>query len=270
MRRLALLFLVGCEPAASTLPVPEVRAARVEVLPAAPDDPAWSKAPLHLAELRLQDLVEPRRMKPGAAQLRVQALTDGRRIAFRLAWKDATADDVRQPARFSDACAVQFPAVPSTDLPAPQMGEKGRPVEITYWSAALQAAADGRPDDLKAFYPNAQVDHYPFAAPPLEKDPQARDQMARLYAPARSLGNFSRKPVQELVAQGPGTLAPAPSGASEGQGRRDAEGWRVVLSRPLPAAAHVAFAVWDGAEQDVGSRKLWVPWTPLKVEGTKR
>jgi hypothetical protein len=239
----------------------DVRAARVAALPAAPGDAAWDRVPAHSAELRVQDLVEPRKMKPGIAKVRVQALGDGRSVAFRLAWADPTADVVRLPASFGDACAVQLPAAVSADLPAPQMGEKGRKVEIAWWSAAAQS----RPDDLKALYPNAHVDHYPFDA---AQDPAARESMAALYSPGRALDRFGRKAVQDLVAEGPGTLVPAAAQVSEGKGTRSADGWAVVIVRPAPKAArtHVSFAVWNGSEQDAGSRKMWTPWIPLVLE----
>ena len=38
-------------------------------------------------------------------------------------------------------------------VPAPQMGEAGRSVEITYWSAAWQAIVDGRGDTIQDVYP---------------------------------------------------------------------------------------------------------------------
>jgi len=47
--------------------------------------------------------------------------------------------------------AVQLPAATTPDVPAPQMGEEGKPVEITYWSAIFQATVNGRKDDIQAF-----------------------------------------------------------------------------------------------------------------------
>ncbi len=276
MKRLflaAAAALGACDAPAAGPVSQEIRLHPVAVLPSGPEDPAWDAAPVHAAALRPQDMVEPRKMEGLAKQIRIRALCDGRSLAFRLDWSDASEDSVRIPSRFSDACAVQLPAVLSPDLPAPQMGEKGRVVQISYWSAAGQAAVDGRPDDLKAFYPNAHVDHYPFDAPGLEKSPDDRERMRLRYAPARAVGNPAagpaKKAVQDLVAQGPGTLSPAPVVMSDGRGRRVAAGWSVVLLRPLPegfapgSRTHASFAVWNGSEEDAGSRKLWVPWTPL-------
>lgn len=268
-----VVLLAACEPAKPPAPPTDVRAVEVKKLPVKTDDAAWDAAPVYAAKLQLQDVVEPRKMKPGATELQVQALTDGRSVAFRLRWKDAAGDSERRPAVFGDACAVQLPSDASPDLPSPMMGEKSREVEITHWSAAAQSAVDGKAVDIKTLYPNAHVDHYPFTAPPLEKDPTAQEGLARAYAPAVAAGNAwpPAKAVVDLVAQGPGTLRPAPASVSEGVGKRTADGWVVVISRPLPkgiavgSRSAVAFAVWDGSVEDAGSRKMWAPWVPLIV-----
>ena len=271
----AALILAGCGKPAPPPPPVDVRAPQVAALPVSPDDAAWNTAPMFPAPLVLQDMVEPRKMQAGIAEVQVRALTDGTSIAFRLEWADATDDTFRAQAMFTDSCAVQLPAVTSPDTPAPQMGEKGRPVEITFWSASAQASVDGRPDDIKVLHPNAQIDHYPFQAPVLDKDPAAKKEMEGLYAPARSLGNISAvppgKPVQDLIAEGPGTLSTASGMPSAGKGKRTAAGWAVVISRPLPKGlapggkSQVAFAVWDGSAQDVGARKMRTVWIPLVV-----
>jgi hypothetical protein len=159
------------------------------------------------------------------------------------------------------------------------MGEPGRGVEITYWRAVWQAAVDGRPDSIRALYPGASVDHYPFEAAPLDDDPAAREEMATRYAPARAVGNrmagSRRRPVEDLVAEGPGTLSPATEQDSTGSGARTATGWAVMLERDLPDAlaaskrAQVAFAVWDGARGEVGARKMRSVWVPIVMEAKR-
>ena len=62
---------------------------------------------------------------------------------------------------------------------------------------------------------------------------------------------------------------------SVAKGLHKAAGWAVVLSRPLPAGlapggrSQVAFAVWEGSKQEVGSRKMRTGWTPLSLEGAR-
>jgi hypothetical protein len=269
---------VACQkaPPTSTAEVAVVGRASV---PSDPNDAAWQDVPVHLAALLPQDLMEPRLLKPTTAEVRVRAITDGTRIALRLDWADSTKSDLPGPDRFSDACAVQFPAKVTAEMAAPQMGEKGKPVEITFWRAAWQATVDGRGDTIKDLYPGATVDHYPFQAAPLEKDPQAQREMEARYSPARALGNRMagprERPVEDLIAEGPGTLAPAPTAASAGRGRRTESGWSVLISRNLPEGlgpgkrSQVAFAVWEGSHDEAGSRKMRTGWIPIVVEAKR-
>jgi DMSO reductase family type II enzyme heme b subunit len=275
----AAVVLVGVSCAKKpNLSLGEVKAVRTAALAASPDDSAWAALPVHVAPLVPQDMVEPRLLKASTPEVRVRAMHDGTSMAFLLEWTDATRNDLPGPARFTDACAVQLPAAPpARDLPAPQMGEKGRGVEITYWRAAWQAVVDGRGDTLRDLYPNATVDHYPFEAASLVPGSPEQREAALRYAPARALGNPMagprQKPVEDLVAEGPGTLAPGAETGSNGKGVRRAAGWSVVLSRRLPNGAavpgrsQVAFAIWDGADEESGARKMRTVWIPLNLEG---
>jgi DMSO reductase family type II enzyme heme b subunit len=156
------------------------------------------------------------------------------------------------------------------------MGHGGRPVEITLWKASWQAWVDGRTDDIRSIYPNAAIDHYPFEAPSLTPGSEAQREMALRYAPARRLGNIAEGPreraVEDLLAEGPGTLEPAAEQRSRGRGGRTATGWQVVIVRPLPVRlgpggrSEIAFAVWDGEHHEVGARKMRSAWVPLAVE----
>jgi hypothetical protein len=253
----------------------EVTAVSGTSLAAAPDDPAWQRVPVHVAALLPQDVVEPRLLAPTTSAVEVQAMTDGASIAFRLAWAAPARSDRVVPAVFSDACAVQLPAAAGGDAPNPMMGEAARPVEITYWRAAWQAAVDGRPDTLAALYPNARVDTYPFESPSLAPGSPEQLAMATRYAPARALGGAMAGPrdgaVQDLVATGPGTLAPAERTVSTGSGKATPTGWAVVIVRPVPRGvaaggrSQVAFAVWQGAKGEVGARKMRTGWIPLQL-----
>jgi hypothetical protein len=274
---LGLLLAVapGCrreEPVSTT----EVILAPVKAVPEAPDDAAWRTAPEHLAKLILQDMVEPRLMTPSTPHVRVRALTDGRDVAFRLEWPDSTHNDRNLPGEFADACAIQLPATITPDVPAPQMGEYGRPVEIAFWSAAWQAEVDGRGDTITDRYPHASIDHYAYEAPPLKDDPVSQQELALLYAPARAVRNPVAGPrtsaVDDLIAAGPGTVMPALNGNSRGQGQRTPDGWAVVITRRLPEGlsghtrGQIALAVWDGAREEAGARKMRTGWIPVTLE----
>jgi len=255
---------------------PEIVARGVATLPGDPEDRIWEKAPVHVATLLLQDMVEPRLLEASTTHVRIQALADGSRLAIRMSWDDSTRSDLLAPGKFGDACAVQFPVEGGADLPAPQMGEEGRPVEIAFWSAAWQALVDGRPRDIHAIYPGAKVDHYPYEAGSLEPGSSEQTAMESRYAPARAVGNPVAgphdRPVQDLLAAGPGTLTPAERTLSDGKGRFASASWVVLVSRPLPATlahtgrAQAAFAVWEGGNREAGARKMRTGWIPISLE----
>jgi len=271
---ISCVLLIGTPACREQVPPPstEVVLSRAAEVPLDPAHAAWQQAPEYTAVLIPQDLVEPRQLTTTTAAVRVRAITDDDEVAFRLEWDDPTRNDLEGASRFSDACAVQVPQKVEAHVPAPQMGEPDRLVEIAYWNASWQAHVDGRGDSITDLYPNATVDHYPFEAAPLVNNPATQKAMAVRYAPARAVGNPvagpPSTPVQDLVAEGPGTLAFASSSTSRGKGVRTIGGWAVVIVRDeLPASAgmassQVAFAVWDGSQEEVGARKMRTGWIP--------
>jgi DMSO reductase family type II enzyme heme b subunit len=246
-------------------------------LPADPGDAAWSTAPEHVAKLLLQDLVEPRLQKASTPEVRVRAFASGSEIAFRLEWPDRSVDDLPGAGRFNDGCAVQVAQKAGAAIPDPQMGMAANGVAITFWRADWQATVNGRGDTIRTLYPNALIDHYPSEAPSLEKGSAAQQQLALQYSPADSVGNRRAGPrttaVEDLLAEGPGTLVPAPSTRSRGSGVRTATGWSVVIARPIPdgltprTPSQIAFAVWEGHAQEAGARKMRTGWIPLSIRG---
>lgn len=272
---IAALSLAACREEPQPVPSGIVVSSAV-TLPLDPQDDAWDQTPEYVTQLVPQDMVEPRQMTPTTPEVLVRALTNGTDLAIRLEWEDASTDDVPALARFSDACAIQFPDDSGPSIPAPQMGEPGRPVAITYWRAAWQSIVDGRAGELKDLYPNASIDHYPFNAASLEPGSPPQKAMETRYAPARALHNVMagprESPVEDLVAEGPGTLTPADSNGSRGKGVRTPTGWAVVLARPMPfqltgpAHRQVAVAVWDGAQDETGARKMRTAWVSMVVE----
>ncbi len=271
---LALSFSLSCQKA--QVPTAEVNVVQVKEITLDPAAPVWNDISLHTSKMILQDLVDPRLMEASTAEVNVKAMTDGSEIAFRLEWIDETRSDMPGPKHFIDGCAVQLPAKIDPNVPAPQMGEVGKNVEISFWRADWQAIVEGRADNINALYPNATVDHYPSEAKPLESDPKAQAEAALRYAPARALGNRRAgprdQPVEDLIAEGPSTLSPAPNAISKGKGVRTAKGWSVVISRPVPAGfstalpSQIAFAIWEGSHTEVGARKMRTGWVPLIVK----
>lgn len=268
---LALLFATSCNKV--QVPTPEVNVAQVKEITLDPNAAVWDAVSLHASKMILQDLVEPRLLEPSTSEVMVKAITNGGEIAFRLEWLDESQSDMPGPRHFIDGCAVQLPSKADPNVPAPQMGEVGKTVEISYWRADWQAIVEGRADNINALYPNASIDHYPAEAKPLENNPQAQAETAARYAPARALGSrrsgTREQPVEDLIAEGPSTLSPAPNSLSKGKGVKTPKGWAVVISRPMPAGfsaampSQIAFAVWEGSHIEVGARKMRTGWVPL-------
>lgn len=275
---IALAAASGCRRPPA--PAAEVVATSAATLPSEPGDRAWDNVPEYVAPLMLQDLVEPRLMTPSTREVRVRALSNGEELAFRLEWADEAANDALDAGRFPDACAVQLPQKAEVNAPDPQMGQPGRAVEIAYWRADWQASVDGRDDSIQALHPNATVDHYPFEAPSLTQGSEPQRQMARRYAPADAVGNRRggkrTSAVEDLTAEGPGTLGPAPTTTSRGRGVRTPRGWAVVITRRMPDGlgarrrTQVAFAVWEGSAQESGARKMRSGWAGLSIGEARR
>ena len=97
----AVLVCVGCRQV-SPPPLTNVVAKSAATLPTDPADSAWNTAPEYLAKLILQDLVEPRLLKPSTCEVRVRAMSDGQSLACRLQWNDASTNDLPGPAEFLD------------------------------------------------------------------------------------------------------------------------------------------------------------------------
>jgi DMSO reductase family type II enzyme heme b subunit len=266
-----LLLFASCRR--GVILTPDVQVVSAPKISLEATDSVWNNAPTHGSKLILQDLVEPRQKEVSTQEVQVQAITDGKEIAFRIEWTDETLNDKAAPHGFIDGCAVQLPVTIAESVPAPQMGETGKTVQITFWRADWQAIVEGRADEITSIYPNAKPDHYPFNAESLKKNPDAQQETALRYSPARALGNNRQgprqQPVEDLIAEGPGTLSPSPQSFSKGKGVRTEKGWAVVISRPLPEGfskekpTQIAFAVWEGFRGETGARKMRTGWVNM-------
>jgi hypothetical protein len=220
-----------------------------------PWDAFWNGVPKVSIPLSAQQITPP--MGGHRWTLGARAVQDGQRLYVELEWADPTPDrSVGAPQLFTDAAAVQFPAVASQQVPAFCMGDPTATVNIWQWKAAWQVDVNrGFQGSVKDRYPNADVDEYPFRDDPT-------------FYPGRYVGNpFSQtdrtSAVDNLVAAGFGTLTPDPATDVQGWGAWRDGTWRVVFERPLQVGRQgnvelgaddrtdVAFAVWDGA---VGER----------------
>jgi DMSO reductase family type II enzyme heme b subunit len=263
----ALLALAA--PAAAQTPITAVRVGGAGPI-TDPLAPAWAKArPLKVAMLP-QTVALPHKPDAAVKELTVRALHNGGWIAVLIEWKDATLSDRIVLDNFGDQVAVQFP-VQKTAPPSPMMGNPGGRVNIMQWRAAFQRDLEKGPPTVRDLYPNAWADVYP------DEVMSASD--ARPYTGALGVENpISRgraSAVLDQMAEGWGSMTVKPDQHALGKGVWKDGTWRVVITRPMVSddanapqlvpgdRTFAAFAVWEGGNREVGSRKAWSPWVPL-------
>ena len=230
----------------------------------------WDDVPGVDVPLSAQSVTPP--MGGRGSTMSARAVNDGTNLYVLVEWQDPSAErSVGKTEDFSDAVAVQFPAVAGTQVPAFCMGDPTATVNVWQWRAAWQAdVARGFQGDLKDRYPNSAVDEYPFGDDPV-------------FYPGRATGNplsvmDRATPVDNLVAAGFGSLTADPFAAVNGWGEWRDGRWRVVFTRPLQVGREgnvelykdtwtdVAFAVWDGAAQERDGIKSVGNFVALDIE----
>jgi hypothetical protein len=267
------LALAGCGPDSYT--GTGVFAPRVPQLPKGPDDTAWDAVPVLAVPMGPQNLVNPQKLTPAVTQVLARAVHDGERIAFRVEWEDADAQEstVRVD-DFRDACAVLL-AAGAADAALRTMGSADVPATLLHWKADWQRDVDSGRQGLDETYPNRTADAYPplWDVAPADVDIEAYERHgATPWLPGVHVANplslaTRTSPVEKLVAYGFSTTTTLPTQNALGRGVRTASGWQVMLSKPLDAADDgelavrplttltCAFAVWSGGAHDAGSRK---------------
>jgi complex iron-sulfur molybdoenzyme family reductase subunit gamma len=178
-----------------------------------------------------------------------------------LEWSDFTPDYLtNRTEAFTDAAAIQFPAEEGSEVPYICMGLADQAVNIWQWRSDQQ-------EELPALPPDGYVDMYP--------------QTDDLHLTARAAGNplsqQDRSPVHNLVAGGFGTLTASDAGALTGQGVYSDGRWMVVYTRPFEPSGElqpvfsgdqpidVAFAIWDGSQQERDGIKSVSAFTQLTI-----
>jgi len=254
-----------------------------------PFNELWDQAPALDVPVQTQTITTPMLESPSILSVQVQGLTDGEWIAWRLQWADAGADMNVDADKFCDAVAIQFPLV---DNASAYMGAKDMHVQIIHWKALWQKDIDEHFQDVQDLHPNYWADLYWFATQvPGTSVGEARyripesfeDPESLAWFPAYQAGNpmadFNRiQPVQELYAEGYGSLTPQKESVSTARGAwRDGK-WTVVIARPLrtddpldsqfqsTTKRTMSVAVWEGSAGNVGGRKHWSQWTPFSIK----
>ncbi len=268
----ALLALLAQAP----VTVPAVKADLSKADPAAA---YWQAAAPVTVSLMAQPMVTPRPETTTTAELTVQAVHDGTRVAFRLSWKDTGVDEAGPLGTFSDAAAIQFPLGAPEAPPPVMMGAKGVPVHIFHWRAQYQRDAEKGKPTIKDLYPNLNVDMYPLEFTDMgslsAKTESDRDQ----FSPSRAQGNpqaYEKTGVDEIIAEGFSTSSVQAGHGGVGKAQWKNGAWTLVITRPLDSkggsvltpgsTGWAAFAVWQGGQGEVGSRKaVTMAWTPLAL-----
>jgi hypothetical protein len=225
-------------------------------LPAAPDDPAWSKVAPMTLPLSGQVITRPVWPEPTARALVVRSLHNGTEIAFLLEWQDNTKNDRLTPGTFRDGVAI---GLPLGDAPAFFcMGQLDHYINIWHWKADWQSDIDRR----------------------------AARQSEKKEGGVRTFEVIPRRisSVEDLIGGGFSTLT-----TKEKQGRVQGKAfwkdgiWHVVMRRPLASEEQeneaklipgrvqtISFAVWNGENKERNGQKAVAPWFQLSIDPVAR
>ena len=247
-----------------------------------PTSELWRQATAVEIPLSAQNITKPLSLETRVKSVTARALQNDTQIAILVEWADGTQNDsMVRPQDFRDAVALQFPL--AEGQPFFCMGQLGGNVNLWHWKADWQHDLIAR-QDMDSQYPNMYVDYYPFADPEAGIQAGVADYQDANYVPALEAGNLFANPVhfspvEDLVAGGFGTLTAQPAEGQNVSGYGEwVEGkWRVIFSRDLASAEaddvnfapgkvySMAFAVWDGANQERNGQKSTSQWVSLQL-----
>jgi DMSO reductase family type II enzyme heme b subunit len=118
-------------------------------IPVDPTDPFWSqygptKGTHVTIDMDPQMITNPMWPNPSTKWVNVKAATNGKEIAVRLEWTDATRNDVMvQSQQYKDQAAIMFPVNQSGEEPPFTMGGDGERVNIWQWKATWDKEGAG-------------------------------------------------------------------------------------------------------------------------------
>ena len=191
-------------------------------------------------------------------KIQVQAFHNGRDIYFKATWKDDQANTTKTVDTFVDGCAIAIPMDVEAPVRSIMMGFSS-PVNIWNWQAD---------DDMlywqgKTGIPDVAVDFtYPFE----------NEETLSVTIPKPQVA------VMDLIAQRAGSLTRKDNQIVQGRGLWRDGSWSVVFKRSLTTEDQqqdsqfsgpkhsVSFAVWDGDQDDRGSRKSISEWVKLQIQ----
>ncbi len=246
----------------------------------APQVDIFKDAKEETISLMAQPMAVPRPASTTTDKVFVKAVHNKDWIAFFLRWQDSEKSEAGRLGTYSDAIALQFPVKDHKAPPPVFMGAKANPVHIYHWRAQYQVDKEKGVRSMKDLYPNMTVDMYPMEFPDMGTLHEVDEGKKEIYSYGKAAGNpqsYLKKGVDELLAEGFGSSSVVENVNADAQGVWKDGQWQVVITRPLkregasvlPAgnSTFLAFAVWQGGKDEVGSRKsVTMSWTPLLIE----
>jgi DMSO reductase family type II enzyme heme b subunit len=244
-----------------------IRVKHVAKLPTDPVDVYWES--LDPIRVPLNPLwPEPNQIYAVA----VSAVTDGKKIAVLLQWRDELPQNTAVRVQdFQDGAALQFSL--SGKYGFIGMGDKDNPVNLWNWKAGWQVETEGHAPDMDATYNAMHVDTY--------------FQPERHFNTAASAGNVvsqpHKSPIEDANARGFGSFVSQPIAQQNvsGKGVWHAGFWNVIFIRDLKSKdaddvkfaagkpVPVAFAIWNGEQHDRNGRKMISNWYQLILDDGK-
>lgn len=253
-----------------------------------PDSDLWKQATAVDVPLSAQMIAKPYVSETRIKSVTARALYNEDQVAFLVEWQDDSLND--QAIRvedFRDSVALQFPL--AEGQPFFCMGQQGSNVIIWHWKADWQSDIFAARQDMETAYPDMFVDYYPFTheservfvANELDVDYIDTNYLTALEAGNLYASRLRATPVEDLMAGGFGTLTPRGMDEQhvEGYGVWSDGVWRVIFSRSLTSELAddisfagdkvypLAFAAWDGANQERNGTKSTSQWISLQLGG---
>lgn len=239
-----------------------------EDLPLDPFSPVWNEATKMTVPLVPQTSVVPRTPVTPTRELTVRALYNDNEAGFLLQWADASQDEsVATNSSFADTAAIAFPMkhTHAAKLPYIGMGHKDHPVNIWHWKASWQADVNSGFQGVN----EAFKDQVPSVVP---VENLSGEQAGSPLSQKKRKG-----PVENLLAEGFGTLTSTGEDTLEGKGvfkggywhvviKRDRKGSEVAVNLNQNGLVPVTFAVWDGARSERNGMKAITHWRFLRFE----
>jgi len=230
-----------------------------------PESPIWKDVPSYDVQL-----IALNARKNPINRVRFQSIVNDKEVAIRVVWDDPTANRTSSRHQdFKDAIALEFALgdvllhTHGHNEPFFGMGNRSKPVNIWQWRADWQSEIETK-EELEYATKGMDMDVMIFGGE---------------VNPVESLNPFRSVPIEELNAEGFGTLTPQPKTKQNiiGQGIWKEGQWHVVFRRSIKSLNKwdvkfrknqpilIAFAVWDGAYQDRNGRKMVSMWQRLNL-----